>query len=109
MKGKDSFKGMPSWKGKGKGDGKSKGCKPFQQQQPPQANIAQTASSSASQAPEKQETAHAEESWSYDYDTMTPTGQMTGQDMNPIMDTATMEITPKVIGTIGLTLLPLRN
>ena len=40
---------------------------------------------------------------------MTPTGQMTGQDMNPIMDTATMEITPKVIGTIGLTLLPLRN
>ena len=39
---------------------------------------------------------------------MTPTGQMTGQDMNPIiMDT--MEITPKVIGTIGLTLLPLRN
>ena len=34
-----------------------------------QANIAQTASSSASQAPEKQETAHAEESWSYDYDT----------------------------------------
>ena len=69
MKGKDSFKGMPSWKGKGKGDGKSKGGKPFQQQQPPQANIAQTASSSASQAPEKQETAHAEESWSYDYDT----------------------------------------
>ena len=69
MKGKDSFKGMPSWKGKGKGDGKNKGGKPFQQQQPPQANIAQTASSSASQAPEKQETAHAEESWSYDYDT----------------------------------------
>ena len=68
MKGKDSFKGMPSWKGKCKGDGKSKGGKPFQQQQPPQANIAQTASSSASQAPEKQETAHAEESWSYDYD-----------------------------------------
>ena len=33
-----------------------------------QANIAQTASSSASQAPEKQETAHAEESWSYDYE-----------------------------------------
>ena len=69
MKGKDSFKGMPSWKGKGKGDGKSKGGKPFQQQQPPQANIAQTASSSASQAPEKQETAHAEGSLSYDYDT----------------------------------------
>ena len=37
--------------------------------QPPQANVAQAASSSASQAPEKQETAHAEESWSYDYDT----------------------------------------
>ena len=35
--------------------------------------------------------------------TMTPTGQMTGQDMNPTMDT--MEITPKVIGTIGLALL----
>ena len=69
MKGKDSFKGMPSWKGRGKGDGKNKGGKPFQQQQPPQANVAQQASSSASQAPEKQETAHAEESWSYDYDT----------------------------------------
>ena len=51
MKGKDSFKVMPSWKGKGKGDGKSKGGKQFQQQEPPQANIAQTASSSASQAP----------------------------------------------------------
>ena len=37
--------------------------------------------------------------------TMTPIGQMTGQDMNPIMDI--MEITHKVIGTIGLTLLPL--
>ena len=37
--------------------------------QPPQANVAQAATSSASQAPEKQETAHAEESWSYDYDT----------------------------------------
>ena len=47
MKGKDSFKGMPSWKGKGKGDGK-KGGKPYQQQQPPQANVAQPASSSAS-------------------------------------------------------------
>ena len=69
MKGKDSFKGMPSWKGKGEGDGKNKGGKPFQQQQPPQANVAQQASSSASQAPEKPETAHAEESWSYDYDT----------------------------------------
>ena len=38
---------------------------------------------------------------------MTPTGQKTGQGMNPIMDM--MEVTPKVIGTIGLTLLPLRN
>ena len=38
---------------------------------------------------------------------MTPIGQMIGQDMNPITDM--MEITPKVIGTIGLTLLPLRN
>ena len=60
---------MPSWKGKGKKDGRNKGGKPFQRQQPAQANVAQQASSSASQAPEKQETAHAEESWSYDYDT----------------------------------------
>jgi hypothetical protein len=62
---------MPAWKGKGKGDGKNKGAKPFQQQQPPQANVAQQASSSssASQAPEKPEIAQAEESWSYDYDT----------------------------------------
>ena len=37
--------------------------------QPPQANVAQAATSSASQAPEKQETAHAEESWGYDYET----------------------------------------
>ena len=38
---------------------------------------------------------------------MTPIGHVTGQDVNPILDM--MEITPKVIGTIGLTLLPLRN
>ena len=38
---------------------------------------------------------------------MTPIGQMTGEDMNPIMDMT--EITPKVIGTIGRILLPLRN
>ena len=63
---KDSFKGMPSGKGKGKGDGKNKGGKPFQQQQPPQANVAQPAPSSASKAPEKQETAHAEDSWRCD-------------------------------------------
>ena len=69
MKGKDSFKGMPSWKGKGKGDAKNKGGNNPFLSQPPQANVAQAASSSASQAPEKQETAHAEESWSYDYDT----------------------------------------
>ena len=37
---------------------------------------------------------------------MTHIGQMTGQVMNPTMDTT--EITPKVIG-IGHTLLPLRN
>ena len=30
MKGKDSFKGMPSWQGKGKGDGKNKGGRQFQ-------------------------------------------------------------------------------
>ena len=39
--------------------------------------------------------------------TMTHIGQMTGQVMNPTMDT--METSPKVLGTIGLTLLPLRN
>jgi hypothetical protein len=39
---------------------------------------------------------------------MTPIGQMTGQDMNPILDMMEI-ITPKVNGTIGLTLLPLRN
>ena len=60
---------MPSWKGKGKGDAKNKGGNNPFLSQPPQANVAQAASSSASQAPEKQETAHAEESWSYDYDT----------------------------------------
>jgi len=40
---------------------------------------------------------------------MTHIGQMTGQVMvmNPTMDM--MEITPKVIGTIGRTLLTLRN
>ena len=38
---------------------------------------------------------------------MTLIGQMTGQVMNPIMDMT--EITPKVIGTIGLILLPLRK
>ena len=69
MKGKDSFKGMPSWKGKGKGDAKNKGGNNPFMSQPPQANVAQAATSSASQAPEKQETAHAEESWGYDYDT----------------------------------------
>ena len=56
-------------KGKGKGDAKNKGGNNPFLSQPPQANVAQPASSSASQAPEKQETAHAEESWSYDYDT----------------------------------------
>ena len=69
MKGKDSFKGMPSWKGKGKGDAKNKGGNNPFMSEPPQANVAQAATSSASQAPEKQETAHAEESWGYDYDT----------------------------------------
>jgi len=69
MKGKDSFKEMPAWKGKGKGDGKNKGGKPLQHQQLPQANVAQQASSSASQAPEKKDIAQAEASWSYDYDT----------------------------------------
>ena len=68
MKGKDSFKGIPSWKGKGKGDGKNKGGKQFQQQ-PPQANFAQQATPSTSQAPDKQEIAQAEESWSYNHDT----------------------------------------
>ena len=55
MKGKDSFKGMPSWKGKskGKGDAKGKGGNPFMSQ-PPQANVAQSSASSASQ-PQVQE------------------------------------------------------
>ena len=53
MKGKDSFKGMPSWKGKGKGDAKNKGGNNPFMSQPPQANVAQAATSSASQAPEK--------------------------------------------------------
>ena len=70
MKGKDSFKGMPSWKRKGKGDGKNKGGKPFQHQQPPQANVAQQASSIVPhKPPKKTEIAQAEGSWSYDYDT----------------------------------------
>ena len=67
-KGKDSFKGMPSWKGKGKGDGNSKGGKQqgFPQQQQ-QANVAQQSSSSSTMpSQDKQETAHAEESWSWD-------------------------------------------
>ena len=50
MKGKDSFKGMPSWKGKGKGDAKNKGGNNPFLSQPPQANVAQAATSSASQA-----------------------------------------------------------
>ena len=54
---------------KSKGDGKNKGGNPYQQQQPPQINVAQQASSGASQAPEKSEVAQAEESWGYDYDT----------------------------------------
>ena len=69
IKGKDSFKGMLSWKGKGKGDAKNKGGNNPFLSQPPQANVAQPATSSSSQAPKKRENAHAEESWGYDYDT----------------------------------------
>ena len=47
MKGQDSFKGMPAWKGKGKGDYKGKGGKPPQQNQQQQANVAQQATSSS--------------------------------------------------------------
>ena len=66
MKGQDSFKGMPAWKGKGKGDSKSKGGKPPQQNQQ-QANVAQQATSSSTPATaERQETAQAEENWGYD-------------------------------------------
>jgi hypothetical protein len=39
--------------------------------------------------------------------TMTPIGQMTGQVVNPTMNM--MQATPKVIDTIGLTMLLLRN
>ena len=95
MKGKDSFKGMPAWKGKGKGDGKNKGGKPLQCQQLPQADVAQQASSSASQAPKKHSLPKPKKAG---VTTMTPVGPMTGQHMNPTLDT--MEITPKV---------PLRN
>ena len=102
MKGKDSFKGMPSWKGKGKGDGKNKGGTPFQQQQPPQANVAQLL---VPHKPPKNKKLPIPKKAGVM--TMTPIGQMTGQDMNPTMDM--MEITPKVIGTIGLILFPLRN
>ena len=67
MKGQDSFKGMPAWKGKGKGDYKGKGGKPPQQNQQQQANVAQQATSSSPPVvTERQETAHAEESWCYD-------------------------------------------
>ena len=100
---------MPSRKGKGKGDGKNKGGKPFQQQQqqqqPPQANVAQQASSSASQALEKPQKPPKPKKAGVMI--MTPIGQMIGQHMNPITDM--MEITPKVIGTICLTMLPLKN
>ena len=104
MKGKDSFKGMPSWKGKGKGDAKNKGGNNPFLSQPPQANVAQTASSSASQALKNRKQPMPKKAG---VTTMTHIGQMTGQVMNPTMDI--MEITLKVIGTIGLTLLPLRN
>ena len=90
---------------KRKGDAKNKGGNNPFLLQPPQANVAQAATSSASQAPEK--TRKHPMPKKAGVMTMTPTGQMTGQVMNPTMDT--MEITPKVIGTIGLTLLPLRN
>ena len=103
MKGKDSFKGIPSWKGKGKGDGKNKGGKQFQQQ-PPQANFAQQATPSTSQAPTNKRLPRPKKAG---VTIMTPTGQMTGQHGNPTMDL--MEITPKVTGTVGHTMLPLRN
>jgi len=82
MKGKDSFKGMPSWKGKGKGDGKNNGGNPYQQQQPPQVNVAQQASSGASQAPENRKLPKPKKAGVM---TMTHTGQMTGQHMMQCM------------------------
>ena len=90
--------------GKGKGDAKNKGGNNPFMSQPPQANVAQAATSSASQALKNQKQPMPKKAGVM---TMTPIGQMTGQVMNPTMDT--MEITPKVIGTIDLTLLPLRN
>ena len=104
MKGKDSFKGMPSWKGKGKGDAKNKGGNNPFLSQPPQANVAQAATSSASQVPENKKQPMPKKAGVM---TMTHIGQMTGQVMNPTMDM--METAPKVIGTIGLISLPLRN
>ena len=85
---------MPSRKAKGKGDGKNKGGKQFQQ--PPQASVAQQASSSTSQTPEKPETAQAEESWSYDYDTYWTDDWSTWESYYGYDGD-----TPKVIGTIA--------
>ena len=88
MKGKDSFKGMPSRKAKGKGDGKNKGGKQFQQ--PPQASVAQQASSSTSQTSENQKLPRPRKAGVM---IMIPIGQMTGQHGNPITDM--MEILPR--------------
>ena len=104
MEGKDFFKGMPSGKGKGKGDGKNKGGKPFQQQQPPQANVSQPASLVPHKPPKNKKLRMPKTAGVM---TMTPIGQMTGQVVNPTMNM--MQVTPKVIDTIGLTMLLLRN
>ena len=59
MKGKDSFKGMPTWKGKER----QRLCQEKGGNNPFFHNLQCLTS------PEKQEIAHAEESWSYVYDT----------------------------------------
>ena len=104
MKGKDSCKGMPSGKGKGKGDGKNKGGK-----QPPQHTHNKQSS------PSKQHQAHHKPLENRKLPrpkkagvlTMALIGQMTGQRGTHTM--GMMEITPKVIGTIGHTLFPPTN
>ena len=92
---------MPSWKGKGKGDAKNKGGNNPFLSQPPQANVASLQHLARHKPLKNKKQPMPKKAGVM---TMTPIGQMTGQVMNPIM-----EITPKVIGTIGLTLLPLRN
>ena len=84
---------------KGKGNGRNKGGKQFQQQ-PPQANVAQQATSSTSQAPEKQNLPRPKKAGAM---------AMTHVGVHGYPTTDMMEITPRMLGTAGHTFLPLRN